>query len=159
MLTSQRRNQTSHERRRSKSSELDINAVSQSTANTHNSDSPVTASANVMSPIVVASDMSLHPTAVMKVPLEALVERERALNPGANVPRVETFLVESLLALNAPAGVKGIFKRGGKVPLVNALKKSLDEGMFDAPNDPYVCADVLKLWIRSLPEPLIPSSL
>ena len=158
MLSSKRGNQTNHERRRSKSNELDISIISQSTASTYNSDSPITACANVMSPIVVASDMSLHSTVVMKVPLCALVERERALNPGANIPHVETFLVESLLALN-PGGVKGIFKRGGKAQLIESLKKSLDEGVFDAPNDPYVCADVLKFWVRSLPEPLIPNSL
>lgn len=147
-----------HERTRSKSNEFDISQIS---SNVTSSESP---SICIVGPppataAVAAADVSLHSTVVMKVPLDALVERERVLNPEANIPRVETFLVESLLALNAPAGVKGIFKRGGKVPFVNALKKSLDEGTFDAPNDPYVCADVLKFWVRSLPEPLIPNSL
>ena len=170
MITSRR----NHEKRRS--NDFGSNAPVppsplEGCANNLDSPSNSKVTSEVTSPIVVPNDVTVTQSelAVMKVPLEVLMARERgkrlsgdpaagAQEGNCGVPEVERFLVESLMMMDL-AGMKSVFKRGGKMPLINELKNALNMGKFVRPSDPYVCADVLKLWLRSLPEPLVPNEL
>ena len=108
---------------------------------------------------------------VFGVSLNELMERQKRRKDGGaekeeeeeeeeeeRLPVIAKYFVESLLRMKVEA-VPSIFKRGGKALTVAELKKGIDNGVLTPLTDPYVCADVFKFWIRSLPEPLIPNTL
>lgn len=84
--------------------------------------------------------------------------RDLPVENGKQVPSALKFFIKGMIKANAQE-TPNIFKRGGKAPLIAAFKKELNEGTFNYNSDPYVSADVFKLWIRSLPDPLIPNDL
>ena len=96
--------------------------------------------------------------------MNELMERQKSGKDGRaeeeeeKLPVIARYFVESLLRMKVET-VPSIFKRGGKALAVAELKKNIDSGVLAPPADPYVCADVFKFWIRSLPEPLIPNAL
>lgn len=71
-----------------------------------------------------------------------------------NIPRV---LRESIAYLDAHLETEGIFRLAGVTDEIQHLKNLYDLGEAVDLNDqsPYVVADVLKAWIRELPEPLL----
>lgn len=93
---------------------------------------------------------------VLGVSLDEIMERQKGSDE--KLPLVVKYFVESLLKMKVST-VPNIFKRGGKALAVKELKENIDKGVFNEITDPYVCGDVFKFWIRSLPEPLIPNSL
>lgn len=98
------------------------------------------------------TSQSQQPAALIGVPLKDLKKE-------GNLPYAAIFFVDSLLRLGAEK-TNGIFKKNGKFVQVEQLKNTLNSGAFSpAPSDVHVCASVFKLWIRSLPEPLIPADL
>ena len=82
----------------------------------------------------------------------------KELKKEGRVPAVASYFVDSLFRLGVEEA-NGIFKKNGKFVEVEKLKKNINSGVFTMPSDVHVCASVFKLWIRSLPEPLIPNSL
>lgn len=92
--------------------------------------------------------------ALIGVPLKNLKKDREA----KMLPEAATFFVDALLRLGAE-DANGIFKKNGKYVEIEKFKKSLNTGVFAMPSDVHVCASVFKLWIRSLPEPLIPGAL
>lgn len=93
---------------------------------------------------------------VLGVSLNEIMDRQKGSDE--RLPLVMKYFVESLLKMKVST-VPNIFKRGGKALAVKELKENIDKGVFNEITDPYVCGDVFKFWIRSLPEPLIPNSL
>ena len=102
---------------------------------------------------VIALSGDKRPTKLFGTPLGCL-----PMGSGKQTPKVLRFFLKNMVKTNV-AGTPNVFKRGGKAPLIAAFKKELDSGTFNYNTDPYVSADVFKLWIRSLPEPLVPKSL
>lgn len=82
----------------------------------------------------------------------------KELKKEGRVPAVASYFVDSLFRLGVEE-TNGIFKKNGKYVEVEKLKKNVNSGVFVVPSDVHVCGSVFKLWIRSLPEPLIPNSL
>lgn len=97
-------------------------------------------------------------TKVLGVSLDELMRRQSGSGGDERIPLITKYFVECLLRLKVES-VPNIFKRGGKAVAVKEFKENVDNGVLDYNVDPYVCADVFKFWIRSLPEPLIPNSL
>lgn len=86
-----------------------------------------------------------------------------ALLEQGNVPLVLQALVRRFQELNAYE-VEGIFRRAAHTDAVLAARRRLEEGAYVVygpaavgTDDPLVVADLIKLWLRQLTEPLIPS--
>lgn len=85
---------------------------------------------------------------------------ELARDPSATVPRILTFLTESILSLQGQRS-EGIFRVPGDAECVTELKIRVERGNYDLQGvtDPNVPASLLKLWLRELSDPLIPMSI
>jgi len=110
------------------------------------------ASASASTASATATDKS---KAHFRVPLEVLCERQ----DGDKIPRVVRHLVDQVLALGG-AHARGIFRLAGDSGDIQEWRQTADTtGEFKPLSDPHNCAVLLKLWLRSLPEPLIPDAL
>lgn len=102
----------------------------------------------------------LHRNRIFGIPLDQLMalSRER-LN---DIPSLVQKTVDEVIARGLK--VEGIFRLSGAAAQIRRIRKRLDAGeevsfKTDNPDclDIHVVAGTLKLWIRSLPEPLMPS--
>ncbi|KAH3766385.1 DNA-dependent DNA helicase and ATPase [Pelomyxa schiedti] len=97
--------------------------------------------------------------AIFHVPLEDVVARQNAnfLRP-VKIPLLVKYCCESILFLG---GLKApcIFRISGTVSEIETSKSNLNKGIYPAPSDVHTCAALLKLWLRALPEPIIPANL
>jgi len=96
--------------------------------------------------------------AVFGVPLEQVMEKQKEKNPELDLPRILVSLVDAVIKMNG-LKTEGIFRVPAPAGEVKAVKDLLDEGNFDiitnAADVQTPCA-LIKLWIRELPQPLIP---
>lgn len=76
-----------------------------------------------------------------------------------DIPQVLKFLTDSVVKLNG-SHTEGIFRVPGDVDQVTELRCKVEKGNYDLSEctDPNVPASLLKLWLRELAEPLIPSN-
>lgn len=86
-----------------------------------------------------------------------LAEVNKSHGNTGSVPIILTSLLNRLRELNAHC-VEGIFRVSGAVEDCIRMKMQIENGDYNFQNyhDPHVPASVLKLWFRSLDEPLIP---
>eukprot|EP01105_Mastigella_eilhardi_P027308 TRINITY_DN835_c0_g2_i1.p1 TRINITY_DN835_c0_g2~~TRINITY_DN835_c0_g2_i1.p1 ORF type:complete len:1265 (+),score=428.36 TRINITY_DN835_c0_g2_i1:206-4000(+) len=89
---------------------------------------------------------------VFKVPLQELMESKR--EHGHDVP---TIVEVTIKYLQNYVMTEGLFRLSGSASEIEAIREAYD---FDKPvtldgKDPHVVAGVLKLFLRSLPEPLL----
>ncbi len=97
------------------------------------------------------------PGQVFGQPLDEVMARERERDASAAVPRCLRDGISYIFRKGL--GVEGIFRLSGAKGEVDALKLAYDEGEeVDLNNvrDPNVVASMLKLYLRELPEPLLP---
>jgi Rho GTPase-activating protein 39 len=80
--------------------------------------------------------------------------------PHQKVPIILPFLADGILALGGPR-VEGIFRVPGDSDSVSELKLRIDRGYYtlDSMDDPHVLASLLKLWLRELCDPVVPSEM
>jgi len=97
------------------------------------------------------------PTASFKVPLEELLNRQKDSHPDLEVPYVLLVLAEKITKLKGHV-TEGIFRVPGIISTINTTKLRIDQGNFDLSDidDVRTPAALLKLWLRDIPEPLIP---
>jgi RhoGAP domain/MyTH4 domain len=90
--------------------------------------------------------------------LNNIIASDRKTNPDLIVPKILTFLTDAVLQLNGPQ-TEGIFRVPADSECIAANKVLLDRAVYDASNfkDAHIAASLLKLWLRELEEPLIPS--
>lgn len=90
--------------------------------------------------------------------LEDIIATEREEHPDAVVPRILTFLSESIINLHG-CNTEGIFRVPGDIDAVMDLRCRIEKNEFDLTgiSDPNVPSSLLKLWLRELTEPLIPA--
>eukprot|EP00127_Corallochytrium_limacisporum_P006835 Clim_evm50s236 gene=Clim_evmTU50s236 len=74
------------------------------------------------------------------------------------IPRLVYELVTRLGACEVP---KGLFRMSGSSSRINAARYAVDQGQYQCLEDltPHDCAGLLKLYLRELPEPLVPVNL
>ena len=90
--------------------------------------------------------------------LSEIVAMQRPLLPGMHVP---VFLEICMRQVRASNGftAQGIFRLAATMTTVDSVKADCNDGKYDAvlaADDPHVVACLLKLWLRSLREPVIP---
>eukprot|EP01028_Stygiella_incarcerata_P002454 TRINITY_DN145_c0_g2_i1.p1 TRINITY_DN145_c0_g2~~TRINITY_DN145_c0_g2_i1.p1 ORF type:complete len:793 (+),score=227.07 TRINITY_DN145_c0_g2_i1:256-2634(+) len=84
---------------------------------------------------------------------------QRNLFPSFDIPRVLIYLGEQVLIAGGKSE-EGIFRKAGSDVDLKDLMLTMAEGSFNVQvDDPHVAANLMKLWLRELPEPLIPVSL
>lgn len=92
---------------------------------------------------------------IFGVSLELAIKRRPPTESGTPI------VVEKCVETLKEKGMKseGLFRLSATVKHINLLKKSFDKGEdvdLSIVEDPHVIAGVLKLFLRDLPEPLIP---
>eukprot|EP01105_Mastigella_eilhardi_P026545 TRINITY_DN772_c1_g1_i5.p1 TRINITY_DN772_c1_g1~~TRINITY_DN772_c1_g1_i5.p1 ORF type:complete len:862 (-),score=218.77 TRINITY_DN772_c1_g1_i5:1022-3286(-) len=97
-------------------------------------------------------------TAVYYVPLQDLMERQKVTHPGLPIPLILKFFCEGIIARGGKEA-QGIFRISGSASEVEEIKIDLNLGNFKLPSEPNNIASLFKLWLRALPEPLIPPNL
>eukprot|EP00727_Mastigamoeba_balamuthi_P006174 m51a1_g2176 hypothetical protein (772) ;mRNA; r:81111-84047 len=98
------------------------------------------------------------PNAVFRVPLEQLMARQLLSHADLPVPVVLRRLVDCVIDLGA-ARARGVFRVSSVHQEIDAARLALDTSPdAELPTDVHTVANLLKLWIRSLPDPLIPAS-
>ncbi|KAG0055632.1 hypothetical protein BGZ83_007932 [Gryganskiella cystojenkinii] len=112
--------------------------------------------------IARAQEAAFRPS-VFEATLEKLMSRQMAAGgewAAWRVPRLMVFLKESVVQLGG-LKTEGIFRISGDLGSVAELRARIELGNYDigAITDPHVPCSLLRLWIRDLPEPVIPYDL
>ncbi|KAG0317550.1 hypothetical protein BGZ97_005207 [Linnemannia gamsii] len=112
--------------------------------------------------IARAQEAAFRPS-VFEAPLERLMGRQMAAGgewAAWRVPRLMVFLKESVIQLGG-LKTEGIFRISGDLGAVAELRARIELGNYDITGitDPHVPCSLLRLWIRDLPEPVIPYDL
>ncbi|KAN0034981.1 hypothetical protein ACTFIV_001521 [Dictyostelium citrinum] len=110
-----------------------------------------------------SSDNSVVNQNIFNNTLSQIMENQRdaqSLSPSLlPYPLILKLLTEGIMNLNGPY-TEGIFRITGSGTEVNRLKKQINEHDFSLDTqDPHVLAGLLKLWLRELVHPIIPSEL
>ncbi|KAF9351835.1 hypothetical protein BGX26_010220 [Mortierella sp. AD094] len=109
--------------------------------------------------IARAQEAAFRPS-VFEATLERLMGRQMAAGgewAAWRVPRLMVFLKESVVNLGG-LKTEGIFRISGDLGAVAELRARIELGNYDISGitDPHVPCSLLRLWIRDLPEPVIP---
>ncbi|KAJ3012765.1 hypothetical protein HKX48_006093 [Thoreauomyces humboldtii] len=91
-------------------------------------------------------------------PLDDIMKLELEREPHAVVPRILPFLADAIIALKG-CSTEGIFRVPGDADAVTELRMRVEKGDYNMHGitDPNVPSSLLKLWLRDLADPLIPS--
>lgn len=91
-------------------------------------------------------------------PLEELMEMQAEKYPGRVLPWLETILIDLIISSDGQH-TEGLFRVPANPDLLQTARFKLDRDVVPAVQDAHLPAALLKLWLRSLPEPLLPDSL
>lgn len=90
--------------------------------------------------------------------LREVMQLQASRWPNRRLPWPQVELSQQVLRLQG-LSTEGIFRVSADVDEVGRLKAQMDRWEFSEPSDAHVPANLLKLWLRELYEPLIPDSL
>eukprot|EP01096_Ripella_sp_DP13-Kostka_P016561 TRINITY_DN811_c0_g1_i1.p1 TRINITY_DN811_c0_g1~~TRINITY_DN811_c0_g1_i1.p1 ORF type:complete len:699 (+),score=279.74 TRINITY_DN811_c0_g1_i1:174-2099(+) len=94
---------------------------------------------------------------IFGVPLEEVLNIEHS---KTGIPQV---IIESVNYLSYHYDVEGIFRKSGEARLIDEIRKAYDKGedveLTTAIQDPHAVSGLLKLFLRELPNPVIPFDL
>lgn len=97
-------------------------------------------------------------TSVFHVNLDDLLARQQEQYPHLKIPRAIKFLCELVLHLEGEK-TQGIFRISGSAIQIEEGRDSLNKGVFKQIGGVHETAGLLKLFLRGLPDPIIPNSL
>jgi len=110
--------------------------------------------------ISTAGQPNVKANAVFAVPLEKLMERQKEKYPNLDVPILLPILSFFILKMNG-LKTEGIFRVPANANDVKFVRDKFDEGDYavtNATNNVHTPCALMKLWLRELPEPIIPVS-
>lgn len=109
--------------------------------------------------LLVLQDAAFNPSTFGES-LDAIIRLQERNYPHQKVPIILPFLADGILALGGPRA-EGIFRVPGDNDSVSELKLRIDKGYYtlESVDDPHVLASLMKLWLRELCDPLIPSEM
>jgi Rho GTPase-activating protein 39 len=92
--------------------------------------------------------------------LDAIIRLQERNYPHLQIPIILPFLADGILALGGTKS-EGIFRIPGDGDSVSDLKLRIERGYYnlEGVHDPHVPASLLKLWLRELCDPLVPTEL
>jgi hypothetical protein len=91
------------------------------------------------------------------ISLEEIMQQQHESHPQLTVPHILTSLCDSILLLGG-CNIEGIFRIPGDTEPLYDLKIEIETGNYEITcQDANIPASLLKLWLRELSEPLIPS--
>lgn len=101
-----------------------------------------------------------YKAALFGVTLQDVMEAQKDLAPDAELPLILTVMCAKIKELHGQR-TEGIFRVPGDVAQMTALRIALEHGDYSARDchDPHVPGSLLKLWMRELEQPIVPSSL
>ncbi|EFA86781.1 RhoGAP domain-containing protein [Heterostelium album PN500] len=91
------------------------------------------------------------------VSLEDLMNAQRKTHPTLEIPHVLVVMKRRMIKMNA-FQTEGIFRVPSRLVDIDSTKKQMNDNNFDLSlvENVHTISSLLKLWIRELPEPLIP---
>jgi hypothetical protein len=98
--------------------------------------------------------------AVFGVALQDVMEAQKAVDPKAELPLIMTFLCKKITELKGHQ-TEGIFRVPGDVGDMANLRIEIEHGDYSASkvSDAHVPGSLLKLWMRELEKPIVPTNL
>lgn len=99
---------------------------------------------------------SRQPFPVFNVPLQTLMENEYKISPNIPEPRVVRNAIYWLIVNGL--SLEGIFREAGEAIGISKLIVDFNDKLdvfFDKQENPHNVSNVLKTWLRRLPEPLL----
>jgi hypothetical protein len=105
------------------------------------------------SPIISGVSIEEKKFDIFHQPLASAIANQKSTYPDLQVPRLLKYLVDSIA--NA-GGFKreGIFRISAEVEKVSAAKNQISTGAEPEFSDPFIAADILKFYLRELPDNL-----
>ncbi|KAL6070955.1 Rho GTPase activating protein 39 [Balamuthia mandrillaris] len=96
---------------------------------------------------------------VFNVTLDDMMARQNSIKPGGAVPFIMEVLIKAVLDQNGKQ-TEGVFRVPTSLTDLQSLRDQFDNGDYStgALQDPHLPACLLKLWLRELPEALIPAA-
>ncbi|VDM38132.1 unnamed protein product [Toxocara canis] len=91
-------------------------------------------------------------------PLEELMEMQAEKYPDRRLPWVQTTLIDLILSSDGQR-TEGLFRVNANPEHIHTARLRLDRGLVPVVRDAHVPAALLKLWLRSLPEAVLPDAL
>ncbi|KAF5281123.1 hypothetical protein FQR65_LT02989 [Abscondita terminalis] len=107
---------------------------------------------------VDAARMQIFQASLFGNTLREVMQLQASRWPTRRLPWPQVELSQQVLRLHG-LSTEGIFRVSADVDEVARLKAQMDRWEFSEPSDAHVPANLLKLWLRELYEPLIPDSL
>ena len=108
---------------------------------------------------VIKQDAAFNPSTFGET-IDAVIRLQERTYPHLKVPIILPFLADGILALGGTKS-EGIFRIPGDGDVVSELKIRIERGYYnlEGVDDPHVPASLLKLWLRELCDPLVPTEL
>jgi len=87
-----------------------------------------------------------------------LMEEQKSQYPRLQVPYILVFLADSIIRQDGQHS-DGIFRLSGSLPTMDKVKARLNAGEYVDPPDVHDASGLFKFFLRSLPNPLVPTDL
>jgi len=97
-------------------------------------------------------------TGIFGKSVQQLMEQQKSQYPRLQVPYILVFLADAIIRQDGQHS-DGIFRLSGALPSMDKVKARLNAGDYVEPSDVHDASGLFKYFLRSLPDPLVPTDL